>query len=129
MPVLKPNLSGLAAVAAVVVCMAFPAMAPGQADTDITGADPTGSSDEFEKVVPIPGAKKPERDQGDGGAAGDTAPAPAPAAGPVSTAAEPAPRRLPFTGIDLLTLTGLAMVLTGLGWGLRQMLRPPPPRF
>jgi hypothetical protein len=34
---------------------------------------------------------------------------------------------LPFTGLDLLVITGVALVLTGVGFALRRLSDPPPP--
>jgi hypothetical protein len=34
---------------------------------------------------------------------------------------------LPFTGLDLLVISGVALVLTGVGFALRRLSDPPPP--
>ncbi len=115
------------AVAVMVVAfVALPAAALGQAsEIQVTLEDPVVNQSPTEVIqqAPIPAGKKPSGDD-----KGATAPAvaatPAPSGGSDDTVG-----RLPFTGIDLLMLVGVAMLVTGVGFAVRQAARPRHARF
>ena len=116
-----PRLAGLVAAVALAIGATLPATAGGQSSQTegASGGIVQESPVEVQAEVPIPAGKKPDR----GGDAPEAVPAPAPAVAAAPAAATPT--RLPFTGIDLLTLTGVALVMTGLGLGLHKLLLPP----
>ena len=124
MPLRVQRPSALAAAVIAVAFAALPAAALGQAaEIEVVPAAPVSQSpSEVTQEAPIPaGKKKPSGNDGGGEAA-----APAVAAAPApSGGLDERVGKLPFTGIDLLTLAGVALVMTGLGLGLRQVVRSP----
>ena len=109
---------------AIVLIAAFAALGTaGAALAQAPAADPTAS----EVTVDLPKGKSGSSKDSAAGGGGDAAAAPATGTGSASgeaTGLEKNVGKLPFTGLDLLIVTGVAMVMLGTGFALFRLSAP-----